>query len=124
MANMSRRLATEMVDPSSIEAFLANRLIPLDKSPGLRPIGVGEVHRRIIAKTIVKFLKEDILRSAGSLQLCAGQESGCEAIIHAMDEIYKSEPCEGILLINADNAFNRLNRSVALKNIQIICPPI
>jgi hypothetical protein len=72
----------------------------------------------------VKFLKEDILRSAGSLQLCAGQESGCEAIIHAMDEIYKSEPCEGILLIDADNAFNRLNRSVALKNIQIICPPI
>ena len=30
----------------SLEAFIACRLIPLNKNPGLRPIGVGEVLRR------------------------------------------------------------------------------
>ena len=30
-------------DPESVEALMACRLIPLDKNPGLRPVGKGEV---------------------------------------------------------------------------------
>ena len=37
----------KLVDPKSIEPLAACRLIPLDKSPGVWPIGVGEVLRRI-----------------------------------------------------------------------------
>ena len=48
IATMMRRLCTEYVDPRSIEAILANRLIPLDKGEGkVRPIGVGKVIRWI-----------------------------------------------------------------------------
>ena len=43
MAALARRLCTEYVDPSVLEAFVANRLIPLDKRPGTRPIGIGEM---------------------------------------------------------------------------------
>ena len=39
---MTRRICTEYIDPSSIEALVASRLIPLDKGEGaVRPIGVG-----------------------------------------------------------------------------------
>ena len=49
VAAMARRLCTEHVDPISIEALLSNRLIPLDKGEGaVRPIGMGEVLRRVI----------------------------------------------------------------------------
>ena len=48
--------------------------------------------------------------AAGSLQLCAGQDAGCEAAVHAMREIYDDEATEGILLVDASNAFNSLNR--------------
>ena len=47
---MARRLATEYVDPVGIEALLANRGIAIAKNPGLRPVGVGEIVRRIIGK--------------------------------------------------------------------------
>ena len=51
----ARKLCTEYVDLLSIEAILANRLIPLDKGEGaVCPIGVGEVLRRIIGKCVMK----------------------------------------------------------------------
>ena len=39
---------------------MACRLIPLDKKPGLRPIGVGEVLRRIAGKAVMMLFKNDI----------------------------------------------------------------
>ena len=60
---------------------MASRLIALDKNPGVRPIGIGDTARRIIAKAICR---QDIQGAAGSLQLCAGQISGIEAVVHAV----------------------------------------
>jgi hypothetical protein len=88
-----------------MEAFLRNRLIPLDKCPGLRPIGIGKTPRRIIEKAIVTHIQEDIKLSAGALQLCCGHESGCEAIVHAMTDLYSRDDTDAILLVDADNAF-------------------
>ena len=51
--------------------------------------------------------------------LRAGHEAGAEAAIHAMHQIWDEENTEGILLIDARNAFNSLNRKVALPNILI-----
>ena len=48
-------------------------------------------------------------QAAGTLQTCAGVDSGIEAAIHAMARTFKEDWCEGILLVDADNAFNRLN---------------
>ena len=62
--------------------------------------------------------------SAGSLQLCAGQKSGCEAAAHAMREIYQEEETDAVLLIDASNAFNCLNRKALLHNVRYICPQI
>ena len=47
-------------DETPSKAFLACRLISLDKNPGLRPIGVGEVLRRIAGKVVMKVMKKDI----------------------------------------------------------------
>ena len=85
---------------------------------------VGEVLRRIIGKAIAATIKPDILPSAGSLQLCAGHQSGCEAAVHAMKDIFGEEDTDGVLLIDATNAFNSINREVLLHNIRYICPPM
>ena len=43
IANLAKKLATTIIDPSTLEAFICCRLVPLDKQPGIRPIGIGEV---------------------------------------------------------------------------------
>ena len=53
---------------------------------------------------------------------CAGQKGGIVAAIHAMKEIYSEDKCQGLLMVDASNAFNSLNRKVAMKNIQLVCP--
>ena len=81
--------------------ILASRLIPLDKNPGVRPIGIGEILRRIIGKCVTWNIKKDIESSAGGLQTCAGHKAGIEAAIHAIHDIYKGDECEGLLLVDA-----------------------
>ena len=34
MAIFARKIATEVIDPSTLKAYCVNRLIPLDKAPG------------------------------------------------------------------------------------------
>ena len=58
-------------DCASWESLVACRLIPLNKNPGLRPIGVEEVLRRISGKVVMMISKQDVMKAAGSLQVCA-----------------------------------------------------
>ena len=73
LALLENRLCTEFVDPRGLAPLMTCQLIPLDKNPGVRPIGISEVVRRIIAKAILFVVREDIQEVAGSVQLCAGQ---------------------------------------------------
>ena len=68
--------------------------------------------------------KKEAVSSAGSLQVCAGQEAESEAAIHATEKIFKEESTEADLLVDAENAFNSINRKVFLHNISILCPAI
>ena len=114
----------ELVGPKSIEGLVACRLIPLDKSPGFRPIGVGEVLRRIIGKAILAGLKSNILNVTGYQQLCAGLESGCEVADHAVVDLFEEDTTHGFIQLDASNTFNSINRTLLLHNVKILCPEI
>ena len=64
----------------------------------------------------MKVVKPDVMDASGPLQVCAGQTSGSEAAIHAMRNIFDTDDTDAILLIDASNAFNSLNRATALHN--------
>lgn len=124
IAILTKNLATKHFDPDLLGPYVNARLIPLDKNPGVRPIGIGEVLRRIIGKVISKHASDSIKEAAGPLQTCAGHGAGAEAAIHSMREVFENEGTDAVLLIDASNAFNKLNRATALNNIQITCPEI
>ena len=124
LALTARRLCSVYVDPSCVSSLLASRLIALDKNPGVRPIGIGETPRRIIAKAVLTVTRGDIQDAAGSVQLCAGQIAGVEAAVHAVQECFQQDGTEAVLLVDASNAFNSLNRDAALHNIRSLCPSI
>ena len=79
--------------------------------------------RRIIAKAVLSIFRLDIQDAAGPLQVCAGQDGGREAAVHALRQFYAEQNVQGVLLVDASIAFNTINRQVALR-IKSICPPI
>ena len=121
IAVFTRNLLKIAYHPSLLEGYTSCRLIPLDKNPGIRPIGVGEVLRRIVGKNVSGFLKEEIKETAGPFQVCAGHSADSETVIHAMSQVFVEEGTDGILPIDAGNAFNQMNRSVTLHYIRITC---
>ena len=73
---------------------------------------------RIVAKANLRVVLKEVMFSAGPLQACSVVKSGCEAAVHAMRDILEKQDVEKVLLVDATNAFNSLNRKVALHNIK------
>ena len=86
--------ASNSNDCAFLESLVACRLISFNKNAGLRPIGVGEVLKRISGKVVMMISKQDVIKAAGSLQVCTGQEAGAEAAIHAVREIFKDHTAD------------------------------
>ena len=122
LANVTKKICREDVHDHSLEAFLACRLVPLDKQPGLRPIGVGEVLRRVSAKVVMSVVKKDVVTASSKIQMCSGQEAGCEAAIHSMRKMFEGEESEAVILVDAANAFNSINREALIHNLDVLCP--
>ena len=113
LASTAKSICCSFVDPECISSFVACRLIALDKHPDIRPIGIGEISRRIVGKAILSITRDDVQEATGALQLCAGQEAGCEAAIHAMHERFELADTNAAILVDATNAFNSLNQMLS-----------
>lgn len=123
IAALVKAICIDKIDNFSLAPLMASRLVPLDKKPGLRPIGVGEVLRRIMGKVVMRTFSEDVANASSDSQMC-GRSSGSEAAIHAMRRMFQDNNTEAVIMVDAANAFNNLNRKVLLHNIQFVCPEI
>jgi hypothetical protein len=118
---MAEWLANTSLPWARYRAIMASRLIALDKCPGVRPIGVGETLRRLLAKCVLAVAGEEAKLACGAEQVCAGMEGGIEAAIHAAKELvaqHQSEEDWDFLLIDARNAFNEGNRTAMLWTVR------
>ena len=68
----------------------------------------------------MKILKKDVMHAAGSLQVCTGQEARAEAVLCLIFITMN----KAVLLVDAENAFNSINKNVMIHNISVVCPEI
>ena len=124
VAGLACRLSNGIVAWDEIRALMSCRLLALDKCPGVRPIGVGEVLQRILCKVVAMATCADLEDVCSADQLCSGLQAGMEGAIHAVHELFDMH-CDdgwGLLLVDARNAFNSVNRVAALWNSRILWP--
>ena len=89
----------------------------LDKCPGIWPIGIGDIWRRLLAKCVLKVTGAEAKDACGNMQMCAGLEAGIEGAVHAAQALYAEKEDKeewGFLLVDTANAFNAGNRITCL----------
>ena len=62
---------------------LGNKLVALDKCPGIRPFGVGDVAYRLCAKIMIEITGDDVQSECLADQICSGMKAGFEGSIHS-----------------------------------------
>ena len=124
VAKFAKKLATSIIPPDDLTAYNGCHLVALDKCPGVRPIGIGEVMRRITGRKIVKCIRQYLTSLGGNMQLCLGQKCGIEHARHSLRHSFDDPENEGNLLIDAKYAFHLLNRRTALQYVKALCPSL
>ena len=84
------RLADWMANSSppwaAYRALMACLLVAMDKRPGVRPVGIGEMLHRDLAKLVMRASRDQVKTACGNLQLCAGLKAGIEGVTHAVGQ--------------------------------------
>jgi uncharacterized protein YsxB (DUF464 family) len=105
IAQFSQWLSNGSPPFAAFGAALANRLIAMDKFPGVCPNGIGDVWRRLVAKCVLTGAGHSATTTCGSDQLCAGLRAGTDGAIHGVSTLYNeledSDSDSGFLLIDA-----------------------
>jgi len=160
MATWTRWLSNTRPPWAAYRALMACRLVPLDKQPGVRPVGIGEIFRRLFASALVLETGSQATDACGTSNLSVGLKAGIEAAAHAMAKIFPSwdssapstatdneapstsppsspsssgAPSTGamhsttvsadaMMLVDARNAFNELNRIGMLWTVRHLWP--
>ena len=93
----------------------------LDKCPGIQPIGIGEIWRRLLAKCVLKVTDAEAKDACGNAQLCTDLKAGIKGAVHAARALFSEKEDKEewrFLFVNTANAFNTSNRIACLWTVQ------
>ncbi|GKB00095.1 putative reverse transcriptase domain-containing protein [Tanacetum coccineum] len=115
--------------PMLLGEYIASApLTPLVKpSGGIRPIAVGTIWRRLVSKVSATMIGHSLDGYLDGLQFGVRVSGGGEAIIHAVNRLVKDRGDDvglSMLLVDFQNAFNLVDRTVMLQEVVCTCPAI
>ena len=121
LAAFTTKAVNGMLPPDFAPFVLGARLLPFKKKDdGVRPIAVGEVLRRMVAKTVLKRVVPDIQHLFPPVQVGVGVDAVTH-LIHLARTVHSAclaDTSLGVLQIDISNAFKTISRSAILDECQ------
>ena len=110
LTELANRSLNGALPPAFAEYFLAARLLPFrKKDDGVRPIAVGEVLRRLVAKVAFRQILPDVQGIFPPTQVGVGVTEAVSHVAFAAHSAHQAclkDASFGILQIDVSNAFN------------------
>ena len=86
ITRLSEWVANSSLPWATYCAMIACCLVALDKRTGVRPLGIGEMLHRALAKLVKRAATEQAKTPCGNLKLCAGLKDDMEGETHAVGQ--------------------------------------
>ncbi|KAL8151283.1 hypothetical protein V2J09_021091 [Rumex salicifolius] len=107
--------------PSAFGEFIASALLTclIKHGGGIPPIVVGMVATIVVGKEVEKYLED--------FQLGVRVPNGGEAILHAVNRLIEAKGGAhniSMVLVDFNNAFNMIDRSIVLREVRRHCPSL
>ena len=86
VSSLAEWMANSSLPWAAYQALMACCVVALDKTPGVRPVGIGETLCRALTKLVMWAAEEQAKTACGNLQMCAGLKAGIERATHAVGQ--------------------------------------
>ena len=100
------------VPPNALEGLRLGRITALAKPDGgVRGIVVGDVFRRIVARTIAQQIGDQVEQATAPYQFALKTRAGCECVSHTLRTLAEMDEATTILSVDGVGAFDLISRS-------------
>ncbi|GKB27122.1 hypothetical protein Tco_0866523 [Tanacetum coccineum] len=115
--------------PKVLAEFMASAPLMSLLKPynGIRPITVGAICRRLVSKVAMRGVRKEMSKYLGDFQFGVGVLSRAEAVLYGANRFLNKFHLYGslaILTVDFSNAFNLVDQTTLLNNVQTRCPSI
>ena len=108
---MALDLVRANIPPEILDAIRLGRMVALQKpGGGVREIVVGDILRRVVAKTLAQEMGHHIEAATSPFQHALTTRCGCECIAHAVQALTDADPELAVLSIDGIGAFDLISR--------------
>ena len=121
LCNLAQELAEASTPASVVDVLRRGRITALQKpNGGVRGITVGEVFRRLVARTIDQQLALAVEEATAPFQYALTTRSGCECVAHAVQALTDVDGRATILSIDGIGAFDLVSRGAMLEGLRTL----
>ena len=111
-------LARGEIPEEILSGFRLGRLTALRKPDGgVRGIVVGEILRRLIARSIAKQMPKSVEAATAPFQYALSTKAGCECVAHILQTLTDQDGQATVLSIDGIGAYDLLSRSAMLEGL-------
>ena len=113
------KLCRAQVPTSVRDAIRLGRMTALQKpNGGVRGIVVGDIVRRLVARTMSQQMMEEVQAATAPFQYAMSTKSGCECIAHALQGLTEMNPRATVMSIDGISAFDLVSRHAMLQSLK------
>ena len=112
-------LAQNKVPEEVMDAIRCGRLTALRKPDGgVLGIVVGDVFRRVVARTIAKQIVDKVEEATSPHQYALKTKAGCETVAHILQVLTDADPDATVVSVDGIGAFDLISRNAMMQGVR------
>ena len=106
------------VPPNALEGLRLGRITALAKPDGgVRGIVIGDVFRRIVARTTAQQIGDQVAKATAPYQFALKTRAGCECVSHTLRTLAEMDEATTILSVDGVGAFDLISRGAMMRGL-------